>query len=63
MTSNPVSGLGKRMKGAAKELVAEITGDADLQDEGRRDIAAGRVESAGPTSGPRHGEAPKEPAR
>lgn len=42
MSENPIAALGKRIGGTAKEVVAEITGDARLQEDGRRDIADGR---------------------
>ena len=42
MTSDSLAGLGKKAKGCTKELVAEFTGDARLQEEGRREIAEGR---------------------
>ena len=46
MTDHPISSFGKRLTGTAKEIVAEITGDARLQEDGRRDIAEGRTPSA-----------------
>ncbi len=42
MSDHPISAFGKRVSGTAKEIVAEITGDARLQEDGRRDIAQGR---------------------
>ncbi|WP_062115852.1 CsbD family protein [Aureimonas sp. AU40] len=42
MSDHPIASLGKRIGGTAKEVVAEITGDARLQEDGRRDIADGR---------------------
>lgn len=42
MTSESLAGLGKKAKGYTKELVAEFTGDARLQEEGRREIVEGR---------------------
>lgn len=63
MSGNPVEGIGKRIKGYAKEVVAEVTGDARLQEDGRREIAEGRVQGSGPASDPRLHEAPGEPRR
>jgi hypothetical protein len=42
MSEHPIAALGKRIAGTAKEVVAEVTGDAKLQEDGRRDIAEGR---------------------
>lgn len=50
MTADPLAGLGKKAKGYTKEFVAELTGDARLQEEGRRDIVEGRLEGAETTS-------------
>ncbi|KTR03755.1 hypothetical protein NS365_17435 [Aureimonas ureilytica] len=43
MSDHPIAALGKRIGGTAKEIVAEITGDARLQEDGRCDIAEGRA--------------------
>lgn len=42
MADNPIRKIAKRAKGYTEEIVAEVVGDANLQEEGRRDIAAGR---------------------
>ncbi|MBC6718812.1 hypothetical protein H9Q09_21815 [Aurantimonas sp. DM33-3] len=50
MTSDSLAGLGKKAKGYTKELVAEFTGDARLQEKGGREIAEGRREGIASTS-------------
>jgi hypothetical protein len=50
MTSDPLGGFGKKARGYTKELVAEFTGDARLQEDGRRNIVEGRLEGAETTS-------------
>ena len=50
MTSDPLAGLGKKAKGYTKEFVAEFTGDARLQEEGRHEIGEGRREGIDSTS-------------
>lgn len=42
MADNPIKGVAKRTKGYVEAIVAEVVGDANLQEEGRRDIAEGR---------------------
>lgn len=44
MTDKPTAGIGKRAAGYLKEFVAELTGDARLQDEGREEVAKGRLQ-------------------
>jgi hypothetical protein len=39
--SKPISGLPSRLRGYAKELVAEVVGDARLQEDGKADILRG----------------------
>ena len=64
MTSDSLAGLGKKAKGYTKELVAEFTGDARLQEEGRREIVEGRREGIASTSDDSSSVTPREkPAR
>ena len=63
MTSESLAGLGKKAKGYAKELVAEFTGDARLQEEGRREIVEGRREGIASTSDDSSSVSPRGGAR
>ena len=63
MSANSVSGFGKKVRGYTKEIVAEITGDAPLQEDGRREIAEGRGQGSSPATDPRHNDTPEEPRR
>ena len=46
MDEDRVSGAAKQAKGALKEGLGKMTGDAKLQAEGRGDKAAGKVQNA-----------------
>ena len=46
MDKDRVSGAADQAKGAIKQGVANVTGDAKLHGEGTADKAAGKVESA-----------------
>jgi uncharacterized protein YjbJ (UPF0337 family) len=46
MDKDRVAGTAKRAKGALKEAVGKVTGDAKLQAEGKADKAAGRIQNA-----------------
>ncbi len=45
MDKNRVEGWAKEIKGKVKEGVAEVIGDQELQDEGRRDQAKGKAQN------------------
>ncbi|WP_370193856.1 MULTISPECIES: hypothetical protein [Aurantimonas] len=60
MTSDPLAGLGKKAKGYTKEFVAEFTGDARLQEEGRHEIGEGRREGIDSTSDSSSSVRPRE---
>jgi hypothetical protein len=52
--SKPVSGLPSRIRGYAKELVAEVIGDARLQEDGKVDIVRGNRVDAEPKNSVPH---------
>jgi uncharacterized protein YjbJ (UPF0337 family) len=43
---NSARGAGKQVRGRVKDAVGGLTGDADLQAEGKIDQAAGKVQRA-----------------
>ena len=46
MDKDRIAGSAKEAKGAVKEAVGKLTGDAKLQADGKSDKAAGRVQNA-----------------
>jgi uncharacterized protein YjbJ (UPF0337 family) len=46
MDKNRVVGAAHQVKGAAKEAVGKVTGDAKIQAEGAAEKAAGKVQNA-----------------
>ena len=46
MTSDKIKGRGKEVIGAGKEKLGEMTGDEQLQAEGRSQKVAGKVQKA-----------------
>jgi uncharacterized protein YjbJ (UPF0337 family) len=46
MDKDRIEGTAKQAKGAVKEGLGKITGDAKLQAEGKADKAAGKVQNA-----------------
>jgi uncharacterized protein YjbJ (UPF0337 family) len=46
MDKDRVAGSAKRAKGAVKEAVGKMTGDAKLKAEGKADKVAGRIQNA-----------------
>jgi uncharacterized protein YjbJ (UPF0337 family) len=40
-----IKGAGKRIKGAIKEGIGKVTGDAKLEGEGKADKAAGKIQN------------------
>ena len=46
MDKDRIKGSVKRAKGAVKEVVGKVTGDAKLQAEGKRDKVAGKIQNA-----------------
>ena len=46
MDKNRVEGSAKQAKGAVKEAVGKVTGDAKLQADGKVDSVAGKVQNA-----------------
>jgi uncharacterized protein YjbJ (UPF0337 family) len=46
MDKDRIAGSAKQMKGAAKEAVGKVTGDAKLQADGKADKAAGKIQNA-----------------
>jgi uncharacterized protein YjbJ (UPF0337 family) len=46
MDKDRVAGSAKQAKGAVKEAVGKVTGDAKLQGEGKADKVAGKVQNA-----------------
>jgi uncharacterized protein YjbJ (UPF0337 family) len=46
MDKDRIEGAATQAKGAVKESVGKVTGDAKLQSEGAADKAAGKVQSA-----------------
>ena len=46
MDKNRVAGSTKEVKGAAKEAVGKVIGDAKLQSDGKTEKAVGKVQNA-----------------
>ncbi|NKC32429.1 CsbD family protein [Falsiroseomonas selenitidurans] len=46
MDKDRIKGAGNQAKGAVKQGIGELTGDAKLEAEGRMDKAKGKVQSA-----------------
>ncbi len=46
MDKDRIEGTAKQAKGAVKEGVGKLTGDAKLQAEGKADKAAGKIQNA-----------------
>jgi uncharacterized protein YjbJ (UPF0337 family) len=46
MDKDRIKGLGDQAKGAAKEVVGKMTGDAKLRAEGSADKVKGKIENA-----------------
>ncbi len=46
MDKDRIEGTAKQAKGAVKEGIGKVTGDAKLQAEGKADKAAGKVQNA-----------------
>jgi uncharacterized protein YjbJ (UPF0337 family) len=46
MDKNRVAGAAKQAKGAVKETIGNITGDAKLQSEGKSDKVEGKIQNA-----------------
>ena len=46
MDQDRIKGSVKQAKGAVKEVIGKVTGDAKLQSEGQTDKAAGKVQNA-----------------
>ncbi len=46
MDKDRVAGVAKEAKGAIKEAVGNVVGDAKLQSDGKADKAAGKVQNA-----------------
>jgi uncharacterized protein YjbJ (UPF0337 family) len=41
-----INGSAQQAKGAIKEMIGKVTGDAKLQSEGKGDKAAGKIQNA-----------------
>jgi uncharacterized protein YjbJ (UPF0337 family) len=46
MDKNRIAGSAKEAKGAVKEVIGKVTGDAKLRADGRADKAEGKVQNA-----------------
>jgi uncharacterized protein YjbJ (UPF0337 family) len=46
MDKNRIKGSAQQVKGAVKEVIGNVTGDAKLEAEGKSDKVAGKVENA-----------------
>ena len=46
MDKNRVEGAIKEIKGAAKEVIGKVVGDAKLQSDGKADKAVGKIQNA-----------------
>ena len=46
MDKDRIKGSAEQAKGAIKEVVGKVTGDAKLESEGKADKAAGKVQNA-----------------
>ena len=47
MNKDRIKGSAKQTKGAVKEVIGKITGDAKLEAEGKSDKVAGKVQLCG----------------
>ena len=47
MDKNRIEGSIKEIKGAAKEAIGKVVGDAKLQSDGKADKAVGKIQNAG----------------
>ena len=47
MDKDRIKGSAKQAKGAVKEAIGKVTGDAKLETEGKRDKAAGKISERG----------------
>lgn len=45
MDKDRIAGAGKQIKGNIKEVVGRVLGDAKLQEDGRSDIAEGKIQN------------------
>ena len=46
MDKNRIEGSFKEVKGAAKETIGKVLGDAKLENEGKAERAAGKIQNA-----------------
>ena len=46
MDKDRIAGSAKEIKGAVKETIGKVVGDAKLQAEGKADKAAGKIQNA-----------------
>ena len=46
MDKNRIEGSIKELKGAAKEAIGKVVGDAKLQSDGKTERAAGKIQNA-----------------
>ena len=46
MDKDRIKGSAQQAKGAVKEVVGKVTGDAKLESEGKGDRAAGKIQNA-----------------
>ncbi len=46
MDKDRIKGSAEQAKGAVKEIVGKVTGDAKLQADGKADKAAGKIQNA-----------------
>lgn len=46
MDKDRINGSAQQAKGAIKEMIGKVTGDAKLQSEGKGDKAAGKIQNA-----------------
>ena len=46
MDKNRIAGSAKELKGAAKEAVGKVIGDAKLQSDGKTEKAVGKIQNA-----------------
>ena len=46
MDKNKIAGSAKELKGAAKEAIGKVVGDAKLQSDGKTEKAVGKIQNA-----------------
>ncbi len=46
MDKNRIAGSAKELKGAAKEAIGKVVGDAKLQSDGKTEKAVGKIQNA-----------------